>query len=179
MGCCINYFIGFENADTVDHVLTIIANHAVTMGFAITKCEITPRRKTLVIEPHKNSEWLCLDFMTIGDWAKSKEYVYCGDEIHGKNWDDWRTQRCPFLRKHLWYCAGFTKTEYTPKSIHAKVCELLRLMSPRASLLCIRDEANVYETRSKDNLLNGHGYVAGQKGNDISEQGGESDEMGA
>ena len=54
--------------------------------------------------------------------------------------------------------------------MHAKLCELMRLMAPRASLLCVRDEADFYEPQSKEDLLKGHGYLAGDRVNDVDEQ---------
>jgi hypothetical protein len=46
--------------------------------------------------------------------------------------------------------------------------ELMRMISPAVSLFCVRDEANFYETRSWKNLLENHGYLAGERVNDLS-----------
>ncbi|MEW5983726.1 MAG: hypothetical protein AB1806_15345 [Acidobacteriota bacterium] len=167
MGCCINYFIGFENLDALDRALAAVVEHAATLGFDVRRRSFTEQRRTVTIQPHEHCETLVFDFMTVEHWAQSGEEPFCGREIMQTNWDDCTTWTCTFLRPHLWYCAGFVKTEYAPKSVHAKVCELLRGMAPRAALFCVRDEAGFYETRSRDALEEGHGYLAGRRVDDL------------
>lgn len=172
MGCCINHFIGFEDAGVLDDVLSAVAQRAVEFGFEVHEFEITDAKKTLRIQPHQQCETLCFDFRQIGEWTKTEDHLYWGDEIKTANWDDWRAANPlrVFLTKDLWYSAGFTKTEYAPKSVHAKICELLRMIAPVATLFCIRDEAGFYGTRSRQRLLENHGYLAGEKVNDLGNE---------
>lgn len=177
MGCCISYFIGFENERTLEGILRFIGTQASALGFKIVRFKLEKDRKELYIDPHEGCETLVLRFRKLKDMVADKEHFYWQDgccfreiekAIKGRDHHDpsnW--PMTPFLRENLWFCSDFVKTEYAPKSIHAKVCELLRLIAPFASLFVVRDEADFYETRSRENLLKNHGYLAGDRVNDL------------
>ena len=59
------------------------------------------------------------------------------------------------------------KTEYAPKSNHVKACSFLRSISTFGTLFRIGDENGYYGSVKKKGLLEGHGYLAGEKDNDL------------
>jgi len=168
-GCCINYFIGFDDERMLEKALEYLKACAESQGWKVVKYSITPARKTLAVNPHPRCETVVLDFMKVKDWRESGEHMYY-DEIAKEtreSFDRTIPKFYPFVHDEMWYSADFTKTEYAPKSNHVKVCSFLRSISTVATLFRINDESGYYGSMSKRKLLEGHGYLAGEKVNDL------------
>ena len=169
MGCCINYFIGFDDERMLEKALEYVKTGAEMLGWKVVKFSLTPTRKTLAVNPHPKCESIVLDFMKIKDWRKSSEHVFHNEVAKDTQnvFNRIIPKFYPFLNDNMWYSANFTKTEYAPKSNHVKVCGFLRSISRVATLVRIDDESGYYGSMSKQKLLEEHGYLAGEKVNDL------------
>jgi hypothetical protein len=57
----------------------------------------------------------------------------------------------------MWVCASFTKTQSAGDITHVRVAEILRHIASFCSLVRINNEADYYETRDREKMLNAFG----------------------
>ena len=136
MGLTINYSLVRER--TPEELLKkaeIIANN---LGFKIEERSWNK----LIINPHDESEWICLHFHKV----KNIKPAY----KDGKMTDDWsidgaKLQDIKDPDPEEWFCGGFVKTHYAGFKTHIKVAEFMRYVASYCEKTDINDESDYYE----------------------------------
>lgn len=155
MGITIHYKFGIWNEKALEKVLTKAKEIAEKLEMEVLDLNLNEKEKCLIILPHENSETINLVFQK---WKDVKE----------KNLNNWDYQR-EVLKKvsnvwyddeNFWVCADFTKTQFAGDITHIKVAEILRYVAKFCSFVDIYDEAEYYETRDKEKLLENFGENA-------------------
>jgi len=158
MGITIHYRFMFRDEKALERVLFLVKKFAEEkLGMKILKFDMNEKTKELIIHPDGKCETINLVFQRWKDvkeksknkWTYEYEvlskYKLCFNE-KTENFSD-------FFADDDWVCADFTKTQFAGAEVHAKVCEVLRLVASFASFVDISDEANYYETLDFESLV--------------------------
>ena len=152
MGITIHYRFGIYNEQSLERVLNEIKETAESLDLEIRYFRLTEEEKALIISPHEDSETINLEFRKWGDirrkFENSREWDYTYD-VMKHHFND--------IPSSMWVCAGFTKTQFAGDITHMRVAEILRYLAGFCSMVIIHDEADYYETRDREKMLNAFG----------------------
>jgi hypothetical protein len=130
MGVSIHY--RFVREEAPEPILKKIEAIAIKLGCIIEKRGYNK----LIINPHKDSEWITLHFHKYKTVKAREGWDYEKETLErdvGEISDD------------EWVCSSFTKTHYAGPETHIKVCEILRMMAAYCATAQVHDEADYYE----------------------------------
>jgi len=152
MGITIHYRFGIHDEESLEKVLRETKKMAESLKLDIRFFRLDQKEKALIIDPDENSETINLEFRKWGDikgrFENSKEWDYTYD-VMKHYFND--------LPSDMWVCASFTKTQFAGDITHVRVAEILRHVASFCSLVQIHDEADYYETRDREKMLNAFG----------------------
>lgn len=140
MGITIHYAFMIRNRNAVCRMLTEIKGIAVRLGMRILRDEET----CLILHPHSKCESINLDFRKWKEVRQREGFDYCRETM----------KDCEkMLNDNDYVCGSFTKTQYAGYKTHVLVAEILRKIAGRCTLAYVSDEADYYESGSKEETL--------------------------
>lgn len=130
MGITIHY--RFARSQTPEHLLKHVEAAAREMGMKV----VERSWNNLVLHPDPDCECIELRWHKVKNIPQNPwEWIY----------ESFTVKDLGELEPEMWFCSGFTKTQFAGATIHERVEAILRLVSGHCSRAYVSDEANHYE----------------------------------